>query len=325
MSAGPAAFVLAAGLGTRLSPLTEILPKPLVPVFHKPLLTFVLDSLIRAGAGPLSLNTHHLPGTFTPVFGPEPSYRGRSLRVFHEPHLLDTGGGLRNARPALGDSTFFLHNGDILADPPLGELLEHHRKSGALATLMLRPDGGRANVLFDPSVGTVRDLRGELGATGGVSVVYGGIALFEQGIFDWIPAEGPYSVIDALLAALRARQTIGGFFVERGLWMDLGTPSAYLEAHRILCSGPTPSFLKGSEGLEKTAWPAPVHPGARLFPGVLLEGTVAVGPGAVVGKNARIRDSVIWPGAILGADAVVEECVVTGRVPVGGIHRGEVL
>ena len=77
MSSAPAAFVLAAGLGTRLAPLTNILPKPLVPVFHKPLLTFALDSLIAAGVRRLALNTHHLPEAFTPVFGTDPHYRER--------------------------------------------------------------------------------------------------------------------------------------------------------------------------------------------------------------------------------------------------------
>jgi NDP-sugar pyrophosphorylase family protein len=315
----PAAFILAAGLGTRLAPLTHILPKPLVPVFHKPLLTFALDSVIAAGFGDLCFNTHHLPGAFAAEFGFEPVYRGRKLRPFHEPLLLDTGGGIRNARPGLGEGTFLVYNGDILADLPLAELLEHHRTSRTIATLLLRPSGGKANVLLDPVSGLIRDLRGELGATEGTPVVYSGIALFEQIIFDWIPAEGPYSVIDALIAAMRAGHHVGGLLVEEGLWIDLGTPAAYLEAHRILANGRAPSYLT------EVGWPSPIHPEARLFPGAAFEGTVAIGPGAVIGKNARIKDSVVWPGAIIGANAVIEGCVVSGTVPVGGSHRGGVL
>jgi mannose-1-phosphate guanylyltransferase len=315
----PAAFILAAGLGTRLSPLTEILPKPLVPVFHKPLLTFALDSVIAAGFGEIAFNTHHLPGAFAAEFGFEPVYRGRGLRAFHEPLLLDTGGGIRNARPGLGGGTFLIYNGDILADMPLKSLLERHRESGALATLLLRPGGGKANVLFDPSRGLIRDLRGELGSTEGMPVVYSGIALFEQGIFDWIPTEGPYSVIDALIAAMCAGEHVGGLLVEEGLWIDLGTPASYLEAHRLLAAGSPPSYLAES------AWPVTIHPEATVFPGAAFEGTVSVAPGAVIGKNARIKDSVIWPGSIIGADAVIEDCVVSGRVPVGGQHRGGVL
>lgn len=317
----PAAFILAAGLGTRLAPLTDLLPKPLVPVFHKPLLTFAFDSVIAAGFGEIAFNTHHLPGAFTAEFGFEPVYRGRKLRAFHEPLLLDTGGGIRNARPALGKETFLVYNGDILAELPLGDLLARHRASACLATLLLRPPGGGglANVLLDEAAGEIRDLRGVIGADGGTPFVYSGVALFEPAIFDWIPAGGPFSVIDALLDAMRAGEKVGGMTAEEGLWIDLGTPAAYLEAHRILASGIRPSYLPES------GWPAPIHPEAKVFPGALFEGTVAVGPGAVVGKNARVKDSVIWPGAIIGADAVIEGCVVSGRVPVGGAHRGGVL
>lgn len=315
----PAVFILAAGLGTRLAPLTDLLPKPLIPVFHKPLLTFALDSVIAAGFGEIAFNTHHLPGAFAEEFGFEPFYRGRKLRAFHEPLLLDTGGGIRNARPGLGSGTFLVYNGDILADMPLKPLLERHRASGHLATLLLRPGGGKANVLFDPARGEILDLRGELGAAEGTPVVYSGIALFEQEIFDWIPAEGPYSVIDALISAIRAGKSVGGMLLEHGLWIDLGTPSAYLQAHRILSSDPLPSYLT------EAGWPSKIHPEARVFPGAVFEGTVAVGPGSVIGKNARLRDTVVWPGAIIGADAFIEECVVSGRAPVGGTHRGEVL
>lgn len=315
----PAAFILAAGLGTRLAPLTDSLPKPLVPVFHKPLLTFALDSVMAAGFGGISFNTHHLPGAFAAEFGFEPAYRGRKLRGFHEPLLLDTGGGIRNARPGLGEGTFLVYNGDILADMPLKELLERHRGSGAIATLLLRPGGGKANVLFDPAAGEIRDLRGELGDAEGTPVVYSGIALFEPGIFEWIPSEGPYSVIDALIAAMRAGNKVAGMLVKEGLWIDLGTPASYLEAHRLLAVGSPPSYLAES------GWPVAVHPEATVFPGAVFEGVVSVAPGAVIGKNARIKDSVIWPGAIIGADAVIEDCVVSGRVPVGGRHRGGVL
>jgi mannose-1-phosphate guanylyltransferase len=244
----PAAFVLAAGLGTRLSPITNLLPKPLVPIFHKPLVTFALDSLIAAGVETLALNTHHLPETFTEVFGREPSYRGHSLELFYEPLLLDTGGGIRNARSALGEKSFFLYNGDILADLPLKELLAAHRASGSLATLLLRDGGGVANVRFNAATGRILDLRGALCATEGELTVYSGIAVFEPAIFDWLP-EGRSSIIDALLDALRAGERVGGMLVpgsEGHLWIDIGTPEAYLKAHRLLADPRNrPSYMTG--------------------------------------------------------------------------------
>ena len=322
MSKAPAAFVLAAGLGTRLAPLTDILPKPLVPVFHKPLLTFALDSLIKAGVGSLALNTHHLPETFTPVFGSDPSYRDRPLRFFHEPLLLDTGGGIRNARPALGEETFLLYNGDILADLPLARLLTTHRTSGALATLLLRTakGGGVANVSFDATSGQVLDLRGALGATDGEQMVYSGIAVFEPGIFDWIPDEGPYSIIDALLEAMKSGEKVGGLLVGEGLWIDLGTPVAYLEAHRVLADPQNrPSYHSDP------AWPLMIHPDALVESGAVIEGVTSVGSGAVVRSGAIVRDSVLWPGAIIGSEARLDRCIVSGRNHVAGEHTGGVL
>ena len=318
----PSAFVLAAGLGTRLAPLTDILPKPLVPVFHKPLLTFALDSLIAAGVGALAMNTHHLPATFSGVFGDEPAYRGRPLSLFHEPLLLDTGGGIRNARPALGDSTFFLYNGDILADLPLAGLLARHRETGALATLLLRPSGGGgvANVRLDEESGRILDLRGVFGVERGMPTVYSGIALFEPAIFDWIPESGPYSIIEALLSALRAGERVGGVVASDGLWIDLGTPESYLKAHRHLADP-----LKRPGYVADPGWPCPVHPEARVASGVTLEGVVSIGSGALVGSGAFIKDSVIWPGSVIAPGARLEGCIVSGRAPVSGVCNGGVL
>ena len=320
MNAAPAAFVLSAGLGTRLAPLTDLLPKPLIPVCHKPLVTYALDALIAAGVGDIALNTHHLPETFPGVFGKSPSYRGRSLAFFHEPLLLDTGGGIRNARPALGDEAFLLHNGDILADLPLADLISVHGASGCLATLLLRPEGsgGNANVRFDPRTARITDLRGSLAPESGIPVIYTGIAMIDPEIFRWIPSEGPSSVVDSLIEAMRSGLPVAGLLADEGLWMDLGTPASYLEAHRIL-SDPTrrPGYLGGE-------WPSAVAPSARIDPSARLEGMVSVAPGAVIGEGVVISDSVLWPGSVVEAGSRVHGCVVSGRVPVRGVVEGGV-
>jgi len=319
----PVAFVLAAGLGTRLRPLTATLPKPLMPIFHKPLISFALDSLIAAGVGTIALNTHHLPESFRQVFGSDPHYREKGLRIFHEPLLLDTGGGMRNARSAFGESSFFLYNGDILADLPLAELLAAHRASGALATLLLRDGGGVANVRFDEATGRVLDLRGSLGVQDGESMVYSGIAVFEPGIFDWIPNEGPYSIIDALLEAMRAGEQVGGLpcrSQEWPLWIDIGTPAAYFEAHRLLSlPGDRPSYMIDEH------WPLAIHPEAVIHSSSRLEGIVVAGPGVTVGEDAILRDSILWPGTTIGRAAQLEECIVRGTLPVEGKHHGVIL
>jgi len=319
-SDAPAAFVLAAGFGKRLRPLTETIPKPLVPVFHKPLVSFALDSLIAAGVGNLALNTHHLPAVFKEAFGQRPSYRERAIDFFHEPQLLDTGGGIRNARWALGEKTFFLYNGDILADLPLADLLKTHHSTGAMATLLLREDGGVANIRFDTDTGRVVDVREELGGMNGRLTVYSGIAVLEPDIFDWIPDEGSHSIVDSLIAALRGGERIGGMLVSEGLWMDLGTPAAYLKAHQLLADPACrPRYLTDD------SWPTKIHPEARVDASATLEGMVAVGPSSVVGARAVIRNSILLPGAIIEPGARLEGCIVRGCRPIHGAHRDSVL
>ncbi|HEX8679878.1 MAG TPA: sugar phosphate nucleotidyltransferase, partial [Chthoniobacterales bacterium] len=109
------AFVLGAGLGTRLRPLTNELPKPLVPIFQKPLITFALDHLRSIGVESFAINTHRIPETFANAF-PDETYDSASVRLLHEPVLLETGGGIKNAESALRDEPFIVYSGDILTD-----------------------------------------------------------------------------------------------------------------------------------------------------------------------------------------------------------------
>src|SRR5437764_327897 len=139
------AFVLGAGLGTRLRPLTDDLPKPLVPIFQKPLITFAIDHLIAAGIGNFVINTHRLPELFQQSF-PENRYRGYSVRLLHEPDLLETGGGIKNAEPYLGGDSFISYSGDILTDLDLRPLIDEHFGRGNDVTLGLRETGLAAAV-----------------------------------------------------------------------------------------------------------------------------------------------------------------------------------
>lgn len=156
------AFLLGAGLGTRLRPLTDRCPKPLVPLFHRPLIEWTLEACVAAGLREFAINTHHLPEVWKETVldrdewdletsrapGPaegRPSWvaRWRGLRVsfFHEPVLLETGGGLRPLRAWIGDDPILVHNGDIFSTIGLAGLIDHHQRSRASATLAVRSTG----------------------------------------------------------------------------------------------------------------------------------------------------------------------------------------
>src|SRR5450755_2541894 len=173
------AFVLGAGLGLRLRPLTEDLPKPLVPIFQKPLITFAFDHLAAAGVKSFVVNTHHLPAAFETLFAGG-RYRELPVRLVHEAVLLETGGGIKNAQPWLGTKPFIAYSGDVLTDLPLEPLIEEHFRSGNDVTLALRETGLASNVAFRD--GRVLDIGNRYGHPGNFD--YANVSLWNPRIFE---------------------------------------------------------------------------------------------------------------------------------------------
>ncbi|MEO0416744.1 MAG: sugar phosphate nucleotidyltransferase, partial [Verrucomicrobiota bacterium] len=171
------AFILGAGLGTRLRPLTTRLPKPLVPVWNKPLITYAMDHLIAdLGVKSFMINTHHCPESYPETF-PSGDYRDCPIALEHEPVLLDTAGGIDNIRDWLPEKeSFIVYNGDILTDLSLAPALEAHQAGANLVTLILRR-GDKGNVSYDENSGLVTDLRGITGNVGTGTFQFTGIYL----------------------------------------------------------------------------------------------------------------------------------------------------
>src|SRR5437764_8383045 len=121
----------------RLRPLTEDLPKPLIAIFQKPLITVAHDHLIAAGVKSSAINTHHRPAVFEEFFT-NGEYRGHPVQLVHEPEILGTGGGIKNVQSFLHDELFITYSGDILTDIDLQPLLDEHSRAGNDVTLILR-------------------------------------------------------------------------------------------------------------------------------------------------------------------------------------------
>ena len=153
------AFILGAGLGTRLRSLTDVLPKPLVPLFHKPLAMWAVEACEAAGCKRFAVNTHHLPEKWE-GFGD-----GRDMTFFHEPVLLETGGGLKNIESWVEDGSLLVHNGDIFSSMDLRKLADAHEASGDEVTLALRSSGGEKRISLGEN-GRVEDVRSEVGVGG---------------------------------------------------------------------------------------------------------------------------------------------------------------
>lgn len=285
------AFVLGAGLGTRLRPLTNHLPKPLVPVFNKPLITFAFDHLLSAGVRNFVVNTHHCPEAYSRALGEKEGraeYRGAPVVFRNEPVLLETGGGIRNVADLLGDAPFLVYNGDVLADFPLEPLLERHAKSGNIATLVLRTNGTDRRIQFDKASGCVTDMRGLIGGRSEPSFLFTGASVFSPEIHRWIEPGNVVSIIPVLVDLMRRGACVGGVVEDRGVWFDIGNPEAYLEVHRQI-RGHEFSYLPAD-------WIRPAGESVKIGDNVRIRGFHAIGSGAEIGSGADLENVVVWPG-----------------------------
>jgi mannose-1-phosphate guanylyltransferase/mannose-1-phosphate guanylyltransferase/phosphomannomutase len=298
------AFVLGAGLGTRLRPLTEDLPKPLVPIFQKPLITFAFDHLIDAGCEKFCVNTHHRPERFGELFDGS-GYRGKPLTFRHEPLLLETAGGIANVADLLGDEPFLVYNADILSDLPLAPLLEEHERAGNIVTLALRSNAGPRHIAFDRANRRIRDIRNLLGTGAPDEFVFTGIYAVQPEFLQWIEKGVKRSVIPAFLEMMRRGAKLGGVVIDDGSWWDVGTRAAYVQLHRELPTLPFPRY-----GAPDSHWRDAVHPTAHLEPDVELRGCTVVGAGARVEEGAILQDTIVWQGAQIASRSELTTCIV---------------
>jgi mannose-1-phosphate guanylyltransferase len=302
MPAGARAFVLAAGLGTRLRPLTDSFPKPAVPFLGAPLLRRTFAVLARAGVDRVAVNTHHLPETMAQVAREEGARRGLSVTTVHEPVIQGTGGGLRGLARALpGDGVVVAWNGDILFGPDLGPLLDRHRASGAAATMVLlpMPPGRSYGVVEVDGAGRVRRIgRPSSAPLPGCSAWhFSGVHLLSARAFEVMAPEGPEDINHDVYPRLFGEGAVSGVVVDAP-WSDLGSPASYLEAQADLLLGRIPDPLGAESPLAaRTGVEALVEAGARVHPSANLAPDVFVAAGVEVPAGARIRRSALLAGA----------------------------
>lgn len=298
------AFVLGAGLGTRLRPLTDRLPKPLIPVHHRPLMVRAFEHLRSAGVSEFVVNTHHLPEAYAEAF-PNGLWEGCPVTFRHEPVLLETGGGLANVADLFQDGTFVVYNGDILTDLPLEPAVAAHREGGNLVTLLLRQDAAVRNVAFDEASGRVLDLRNARGTEHPDQRGFTGVYLVEPAFFRYLIPGKIESVVAGFLRAIEAGEKIGGVTADEGVWLDLGDKASYLAAHRLGREMLFPAFAPWS-----AAETLAIHPDARVDISAKVDAASSVGTGAVVEAGAVLENTLVWPGA---------------RVPAGARLSGEIV
>ena len=289
------AMVLTAGLGTRLRPLTDVRAKPAIPVGGEPMIRRIVRWLSSQGVIDLVLNLHHRPDTLTAAVGDGSDLAARVRYSWEGPQVLGTAGGPRQALTMVGADTFFVINGDTIAEMDLQRIADAHADSGALVTLGLVPNrdfhryggvqvNGRDRVTG--FVGRGPSARG--------SWHFVGVQVAHASVFAPLPGGVRLDSIGGVYNELvQARPgSIQAFRCDVQFW-DVGTPADYWHTSRAF------SARSGS-----------------------AEG-VTVGCDAVIDPSARIRDSILWDAVEVGANACVEECIVTdgARVPAGVRYR----
>ena len=300
------AFVLGAGLGTRLKSLTASRPKPLIPVLNRPLIEYAFDRLIGTGVERLIVNTHWRAGRYAEFF-PAGKYCGAEL-IFREetPEILETAGGIWNVRDLLGGDPFLVFNGDIFTTLRLEPAIELHLAAGNEVTMILRSRGGPLQVALD--AGRVTDIGGRIDAAAGPRFLFTGIYVVSPEFIRRIPPGEKISVVPIFCAMIRAGARLGGIVLDDGHWWDLGSREHYLAAHRDLA------------GLPETP-PAPwIDPRAQIGADVQITGATAIGPHSVIGAHARLHDSIVWDHAEVAPGAALNRCIVTDGARAEGEH-----
>jgi mannose-1-phosphate guanylyltransferase len=305
------AFVLAAGLGTRLRPLTDELPKPLIPIFQKPLITFTLDHLINTGVNRFVINTHRHPELFQSFFASH-EYSGCPVTLIHEPELLETGGGIKNAECHLGSQPFLTYSADILTDVSLQPLLDEHFRRGNDVTLALRQTGLASAVALRDH--RVVDISNRYGVAGNFD--FANIAVWNSVIFQRIPPQKKISFIPIIGDWIGQGARIGGVVMNDGKWFNISSRAEYLEVHRtILRENWKPHFVKTHK------WPEHIASNAVVDSSATVRGCTVIGRNCRVGADAIVEDTILWPDAEIASQTRLEACIVRSRKRVSGVHR----
>lgn len=307
------AVILVGGQGTRLRPLTDTRPKPMMPLVDRPFVAHQLALLRRYGVRDVVFSCGYRPEALEEHFGDGEGER-MHLRYVVDPEPLGTAGAIKNAEGELDDDLILVLNGDVLTDLDLGALAAAHTMSGALGTLALTP-------VDDPShYGLVRlepDDRVEAFVEkpqahelrpGEPFRINAGTYLFDRAILDEIPAAVSCSIERDVFPRLAADGRLIGFPSD-AYWRDIGTPESYLEAHLDVLAGVVATDAPAGERY--------LGDGCVLADGAAVDGHASVGSGVYIGAGARVHAAVVSAGAVVGAGARIEGAIVGAGVEVG--------
>lgn len=309
------AMVLAAGLGTRLRPLTYEITKPMVPVLDRPVMEHIVDLIERHPFDGVIANLHYFPETIREHFGERISYR-------FEEELLGTAGGVRACAEFFGDEPFLVISGDALTDIDLTAFATRHREAGGIATLAVKrvADTREYGVVLHDRDGRITGFQEKPAPEEALSDLGNcGIYMFDPRIFDYFP-ETPFvdwakDVFPALL------ENDVPFYIHEveQYWNDVGSLAELrqgtfdalrgelqleMEGEQVqpgvTAVGPSP--LRDDTDVDGEVW---IGRDVQIGAGVRLMGPIVLGDGARVGDGAQLRESILFPGTDVAPDSIL--------------------
>lgn len=312
------AMIMAAGVGSRLMPMTADVPKPMIPVANRPLMENTIQLLSRHGIREVIANLHYRGEVIRDYFH---NGQGRGIDLVYSPEeeLMGTAGGVKKCEWFL-DDTFLVISGDALTDIDLSRLLAEHRRRGALATIALKTveEVEQFGVVVTDGLGRIVRFQEKPRSQEALSnTANTGIYIFEPEIFKMIPPSEFYDFGKQLFPHLVASEApFYGVTIDQ-YWCDVGDLKTYRQANGDIICGRVQVPYEGELILTEDESALLLGEGASLGEGVRCQGQVVIGPGCRIGDGVILENSVIWNDTVVERDAVIKDTVVGSVCRIG--------
>lgn len=320
------AMILAAGVGSRLDPLTRNVPKPMVPIVNRPVMEYLIELLARHGFNEIMVNLHYLGDQIASYFGDGSSW-GVRIHWAYEDQLWGDAGSLKRAEDFFRDETFLVIGGDDLTDMDLSRLIKTHRDKKALATIALSivDDPSEYGIVLMNEEGRItRFLEKPKGEVIFSNTANTGVYVFEPEIFELIPHDVFYLFGKQVFPMLLEQRLPLYGHLTAAYWRDVGNLKVYQQTHRDMLEGRVKArialtevrkFVWMGKNVEidpsaEIAYPVAIGNNVRILAGArVLEHTV-IGNNCAVEEGATIQNSILWDGAVVMRNTHLERCVV---------------
>lgn len=316
-------MILAAGLGLRLRPLTEFLPKSMVPFSNIPFLEYIIRYLKQAGIKDIVINLHHLPKIVTDYFKNGSSF-GVKINYSIEKEILGTAGGIKAAEQYLKDDLFFVINSDIAFDLNFEDVVQFHKKNNALITMVLREDKNVEKygiIEIDPSFQIKRflDFKKPTQTITFKKTMFTGIALFNPDVLKEFPGKGYCDISEEIYPKLIKKDLPFFGYVTDKYWLDIGSPQNYLYLQKDILSEKV--FKEIRCGRQALNFKNQFN-GVNIIPPVMIGENVAINKGSIIGpytsignncvihKRCTLKNSILWDNIIIAENSNIDNSVV---------------